>query len=275
MKKIILINPENSGRSIEMPIPPFGLMTIASIFKKRGIDVVWIDADILRNHSDQIHRLINDNKDADLIAIGGLHTAYSFIKDFFQYLSTEKIDIPTILGGRIAQTLDYLLWEKIPNLKIICKQEGEYVVESLCDHFPYFEKVLGIEYKKEGRIIKNPPAPIINSLDELPDLPWDTLNKKYFENGTGNVLTGRGCPFTCNFCRKIPEKYRISSIPRVIDEIRYLIANFNLHTIVVMDEFFLQNKNRVAEFSEGMMGLNIVWRCTSRADGIKENDLLY
>lgn len=273
IQKVMLINPENSGRGIKMLKPPFGLLSIASIFLKRGVDIVWIDADLLRHHPNRIYQLINANTDVDLIAIGGLHTAYSSVKSIFEYLQNQKIDIPVILGGRIAQTLDYLLWQKIPNLQMICKQEGEYVIDSLCNHFPNFEKVLGLELKKNAKIIKNPAASIVESLDKLPPIPWNLLDRQYFKKGTANILTGRGCPFSCNFCRIKPDRYRVGSISRVLDEIKYLADSYDLNKIVVMDEFFLQNKSRVAQLCDGMKELNLAWLCTSRGDAIKKADL--
>ena len=281
LKKVILINPENSGRgikkhkgprAIKLLKPPFGLLTVASIFLKNGVEVSWIDADLLRNDPKQVYQLIKDNADADLIALGGLHTAYASIKNIYEFLRTSRLNIPAILGGRIAQTLDYLLWEKIPNLNMICTQEGEYVVDSLCKYYPDIERIIGIEYRKDGRIVKNPSAPIIKTLDEAPPLPWHLLDKAYFRQSTGNILTGRGCPYSCNFCRIKPDKYRTGSISRAIDEIKNLVSTYHLRTIVVMDEYFLQNKKRVDKFCEGVSKLNIKWRCTSRADGIREND---
>jgi len=274
IRKVIIINPANLGR--ESLRPPFGLLMITSIFKRNGSSIVWIDADLSKSDPGRAERLIESNSDADLIAIGGLHTAYSYVKHLFKYLERKNIGIPVILGGRIAQTLDYLLWRKISNLKLLCKQDGEHVVESLCRHFPDIERVPGVHYRKNGNIIKNPVAPVINSLDELPPMPWDVLDRRYFANGKGYILTGRGCPFACNFCRdpKLnPDKYRTMSISRVIGEMEYLINKHRLHTIQIVDEFFLQDKDRVSEFCEGVKKLNIRWHCSSRADGIKSTDL--
>ena len=65
IKKVALINPENTGRGIKMLKPPFGLLAIASIFLKRGVQVVWIDADLLRNNSGRVYALIKDNNDVE------------------------------------------------------------------------------------------------------------------------------------------------------------------------------------------------------------------
>ena len=276
IKKVIIINPINYGRdSFRVPL---GLLTIATIFSENSVDVKWIDADALRNNKEKITDEILQNLDADLIATGGLHSSYKYVKELFVLLAAHKIQIPKLVGGRLAQTLDHLLWKKIPGVDIICKQEGENAVHSLCKHFPNLEKIEGIEYRKDNEIIKNKPASLINSLDELPKLRWDFLDEKcYFSQGIGYILSSRGCPYSCKFC-KYPDtnvKQRTLSNNRIIQDIRELKNNHRIHTICFLDEFFLLNKNRANAFCDAMEKENIKidWIISSRANAIKEKDL--
>ena len=108
----------------------------------------------MRDRKNKVYDIILKHKDADLIAIGGLHTSYRYIKEFFSELKKRDIKIPVIIGGRVARTLDYMIWKKIPEAKIICKQEGEFVVDSICKHFPNLSEIDGIEYKSKNKIIK-------------------------------------------------------------------------------------------------------------------------
>ena len=92
IKKVILINPINYGRdSFRIPL---GLLTIASVFSENGVEVKWIDADGLRNKKEQIERKILQNLDADLIATGGLHSSYKYVKELFVFLAKKNIQIP-------------------------------------------------------------------------------------------------------------------------------------------------------------------------------------
>lgn len=274
MKKVLFINPINYGRLGNFR-PPFGLLIIASIFYKNGIETVWLDADILRDKH-KIESKIKENLDADLILTGGLHVAYKHIKELFLYFKENNITIPTMIGGRVASTLDYLIWNKIPNAFMICKQEGEYVAESICENFPNIEKILGIEYKNSaGKIIRNKPATNIKSLDELPEIRWDFLDKDiYFNSSTFYFLSSRGCPFSCHFCRHTDsrESFRIMSPDRIISEITQIMKDYDPKEIYFTDEYFFLNKKRVNEFCDKIKNLNIKWRCTSRADNIKEKD---
>jgi len=277
MKKVIVINPVNFGRdSFRVP---FGLLTIASLFDFHGVEIKWIDADAMRNDPQRIEDEVLGNLDADLIAIGGLHSSYRFLKEFCQFLDSKNITTPLLVGGKLAQTLDHMIWEKIPRVDMLCKQEGENVVESVCKHFPEIDMIKGIVYKRDGKIISNEPASIIESLDSLPSLRWDLLERNvYFSKGTGYILSSRGCPYSCKFCRysdEISRHYRSLSAIRVAKEMEFLINNYDIKTIVFVDEFFMLNKKRVRDFCDILekRNLKINWVISSRANAVKPKDL--
>ena len=79
MKKVIIVNPINYW--FDTLRPPFGLLTIATKFVENGLEVIWIDADVTRDHN-EVNMNVKQHLDADLIVIGGMHTAYRYIKGF-------------------------------------------------------------------------------------------------------------------------------------------------------------------------------------------------
>jgi hypothetical protein len=125
MQKVLIVNPINS--LFDSIRPPFGLLTITSKFLELGVETVWLDADVMRDVK-KLHASVKKHLDADLIALGGMHTAYPFYKEFFRFLETSKINIPTIIGGRIAKDYGDTCWKKFPNLTMLCRQEGEAVI---------------------------------------------------------------------------------------------------------------------------------------------------
>lgn len=236
-----------------------------------------VDADVIRDHN-EINMSIKQHLDADLIAIGGLHTAYKNIKEVCQFLHEENINLPILIGGKVASSIGHLIWENISNVDMQCKQEGEYVVDSLCRNFDNFTEVLGIEYRKNGGIVTNQPAPVARSMDEVPRLRWQFLSHQYYRHPphTGRLLTARGCPFRCYFCRNAdhrPDKYRAMAIEQVMQDVEYIISHHDLNRIVFMDELFLQNKQRVNEFCDKIKDFNVQWQCTCRGDSVKDDDL--
>jgi anaerobic magnesium-protoporphyrin IX monomethyl ester cyclase len=270
IRKVIIINPVNFHNLR----PPLGLLTISTKFIENGVDVIWIDADVIRDNHKVIAK-VKQHLDAELIAMGGMHTVYPNIKELCQLFMNARIEIPTIIGGRVASTLDHLIWSNIPGVDILCKQEGEYVVDSICDNFPDLDKIKGIEYRSNGKKVSNETAPTLKNMDEYPSLRYDLLSNEYFFKQTGYLLTARGYPFRCHFCRTAdaePEKYRSMSVEKIVIDIEYLVSNHNVKRVVLVDEFFLQDKKRVLEFCDHIKKLNIKWQCSCRADTFKEGD---
>lgn len=275
IRKVVILNPMNYGTA--EPRPPFGLLTISACFMALGVEVAWIDAEILGEQK-AVRKALKNHLDADLIATGGLSSCYAYLKDFFTYLGKEKIGIPTIIGGRVAKDLENLIWEFIPNADMICTQEGEHVIESLVAHFPERDKVAGVSYRAGQNIVRNPPAPTPKDYSSIPPTPWELLSADYFckPAATGYLLTGRGCPYRCAFCRRHDhpaEKYRAMPLERIVHEISRLKELFGIKRIIISDELFLQNKARVKGFCLAVRPLNISWLCTSRGDTIKPDDL--
>jgi len=276
VKKVIVYNPMNEGRGKSLR-PPFGLLTIASVLIENGVEVVWIDGDVLRNEQ-AVYSELQKHLDSCMIMIGALATAYGSVKRFYSYLESENITIPTLLGGRIAWNLDEILYQNIPNLDMMCRQEGEHVIRGLIDKFPDRAAVDGIEYVQNGKVVVNTPAKAIEAYHEVPEMCWDLLDDIYFKQKkvpTAFLLTGRGCPFNCSFCRTADapvESYRAMPVERIIAECFELAAKRGVRHFYISDEFFLQNKKRVLEFCESIQETQFSWQCTARANSIKSKD---
>ena len=140
---------------------------------------------------------------------------------------------------------------------------------------------------------------VIQNLDELPIPAWDMLPlKKYWKiarpHGSGltegnvayaSAMFSRGCPFKCHFCHISKElegsitgntrKFRMKSIDRVIEEIRFM-KNLGVKYVFIEDDSMLAKKTRaktiflkIAEMGmelAGVNGINLAHLCT-RVDG--------
>ena len=283
MKKVILINPINYNRNSLRP--PYGLLVVAGKFKENNVEVVWVDADIYKREKEKVYQIISENNDADLIAMGGMHTTYTYVKELCKEIRSRNIEIPMLIGGRIAWTLKHLIESKIPEIDMICSQEGEYVIDSICKNWPEKNKILGIANRDdEGKFKDNLPAPLTKTLAEWPRLDWDMLSPRYFtENEYIFYLASVGCPFKCSFCRMVDspaEKVKYMPIETVLDDIDYISKKYNKSGVLFVDDFFLVNRKRVWEFCEKLEASSLngkmYWQGNSRVDAISErsHDLL-
>lgn len=154
------------------------------------------------------------------------------------------------------------------------------------------ESIRGVSYLgADGRIVNNPPRPLIRDLDALPFPARHLLGRQSYHNPklkTGpytTVVTSRNCPYKCIYCvpssltfareieyhnehgRKPTIGFRSpESVGREIAE----LAAEGYRAIGFMDDNFIWNEERTAAICEIMRRHNMVWGCQARADAITE-----
>lgn len=154
------------------------------------------------------------------------------------------------------------------------------------------EGIRGVSYLgADGRIVNNPPRPLIRDLDALPFPARHLLGRQTYHNPklkTGpytTVVTSRNCPYKCIYCvpssltfareieyhnehgRKPTIGFRSpESVGREIAE----LAAEGYRAIGFMDDNFIWNEERSAAICEIMRRHNMVWGCQARADAITE-----
>ncbi|MDP3728026.1 MAG: radical SAM protein, partial [bacterium] len=86
------------------------------------------------------------------------------------------------------------------------------------------------------------------------------------------MMTPRGCPYTCTFCASANGKYRQRSVENVIKEIKHLKEKYNVQEIAFWDDIFTMNKQWVLDFCNELEkeNITIAWSCESRLDLINE-----
>lgn len=74
--------------------------------------------------------------------------------------------------------------------------EAEEAVLEICSKFPDIGGISGVCRLRDGKLVENPPAPLIQDLDRypVPDLSG------YGAPDTYNILASRGCPYSCAYC---------------------------------------------------------------------------
>jgi radical SAM superfamily enzyme YgiQ (UPF0313 family) len=145
------------------------------------------------------------------------------------------------------------------------------------------KKVKGIYWKKGKKIIKNPPAnePTEKQLDSLPFVSKIYSKHLKLENyfypsvqyPQTTILTGRGCPNKCAFC-KWPQTfsgrhYRKRSIKNVADEFEWIQKNLpKIKEIMIEDDTLTQDKQRTILLCKEFVKrkISLPWSCNARAD---------
>jgi radical SAM superfamily enzyme YgiQ (UPF0313 family) len=109
--------------------------------------------------------------------------------------------------------------------------------------------------------------------------PLKTYKSRCRKRPFAAIITSRGCAYNCIFCSKdiFQRKVAFRSSASVLAEIEYLVKNFGIRGLDILDDNFAQNRIRMEEILEGLIqrnyGLSINLQSGIRSEIIDE-DLL-
>ncbi|MGE5253637.1 MAG: B12-binding domain-containing radical SAM protein, partial [Planctomycetaceae bacterium] len=129
----------------------------------------------------------------------------------------------------------------------------------------------------------NPPGDFIEDLDSLPFPSRHLLPNQAYRYALWpgkkitTLITSRGCPYHCIFCDKsvFGSRWRPRSPENVLDEMEQVVKDFKIRSMILYDDLFTLNKQRVMELCLGILerGLRIEWKCEGRVDRVDEEML--
>jgi len=307
---LLLVNPGNRTQtygelasSLAGIEPPLWCGLIAGFIRQQGFSVKIIDADA-ENWSPEYtaEKIIECNPLlVDIMVLGTNPSASSTpkmtaVRETIVALRKGVPEIRKLLGGLHPSALpERTLREE--NVDFVCQGEGFYTTLHLLQTLssskrPDDYKIDGLWYIKDGKIISNPPVPVIKNLDELPLVAWDLLpmdkyrahNWHCFEdlNNRGSyavIYTSLGCPFRCSYC-PIHTFYgkpgvQFRSPEKVVEEIGLLVKNYGIRNIKIMDELFVLKEDRVIKICDLIIqqGYELNMWCYARVDTVSERVL--
>ena len=259
-----------------------GMRALSAYLKREGHVVTYYFASRFNTKSTfsekTLEELYKKCAGVELVGISAMGYTIEFAKQIITHF--KSINVPIVLGG-IYPTLAPA--KAIEFCDIICVGEAEESFVEFIDKLKRGEdytKIHNFWYKKDGKVISNPPRGLIQNLDDLPIPDYDlhsqyiltddgivqsTGTLLYEENdGTFRTATMRGCPHHCAYCchsslRKLykdsPGAYvRRRSIPLVIEELKTLkgFSPLGRRLIITLedDDFFSRPLPEIQQFSE-------------------------
>ncbi|MFA6434767.1 MAG: radical SAM protein [Elusimicrobiales bacterium] len=195
-----------------------------------------------------------------------------------------------VIGGVHASALPgYILDNYSDVIDSVVVGEGEITLLRLVEAYQTrgdLSEVLGIAYKSGNRTVLNPVRPFIEDLDAIPFPARDLIPQSLFEPNLHNaryrdcftILTSRGCPFNCSFCASrivSGRRYRMHSAEYVLEEMRMLKKRYNARQLVITDDTFTVNHERLEKICRGMIAgrLNLKWFCFSQTSTVNREIL--
>ena len=284
MKKktdLVIVNPGNQGQmygglnsSLPGIEPPLLAGLLAAFIRKYGYSITIIDADAENWSPEHTAEKIKEHNPwlVNIIVAGANPSASSTPKmtatgEILTMLKKRAPNIKTILSGIHPSALpERTLKEK--KTDFVCQGESFYTVLQLLELLKSGkkienQKIKGLWYIKDNKVVSNGWGELVKNLDELPPIAWDLLPmEKYrahnwhcFRNINERqpyaaIYTGLGCPFKCSYCN-IHTLYngkpgiRFRSPEKVVEEMAFLIKNYKIKNLKIIDELFVLKEERV------------------------------
>jgi len=267
--KILLVAPSSSaiyGCFHAPDHPPLGLAYLAAVLEREGHRIRIVDVDADRFSEADFTKLL---KDEGYGLVGITTTTPTFNNAvYLTHLVKKHSSAKTVLGG-IHVTNMPLESISIDSVDFVIKGEGEVTIVELAralEEQQEPDKIDGLFYKKDSRVIQNKERQLIEDLNSLP-FPARYLFKHTSYNYPDAlfkpampIMTSRGCPASCSFCcsRTIfTREFRARRPENIVDEIEYLIKEFKAKEIHIWDDNFVTQKNRVFDIRDEIKRRNI------------------
>ena len=173
----------------------------------------------------------------------------------------ERVDVFSAFGGPHATFFPEMIEEE--GVDGVCRGEGEEALLDLVQALEGGKPVSGIAnwwIKAGGQIYRTLPRPLIGDLDALPLPDRRLVYEKDRFSGRSRLkhfITGRGCPYNCTYCfnQAFNELYRGKgrlvrrrSVDNVLEELRWVKADYPLEFVVFLDDTFIVPADWTEEF---------------------------
>ncbi|MBW8000485.1 MAG: B12-binding domain-containing radical SAM protein [Planctomycetes bacterium] len=283
INEVLLINPvlvEN--------LPPrnisFGIAYIAQQLMSYGYGVEILDVDTHRYDKKEVLERI-EKSSCDIIGIGSLVTAYSYLSWLIPAIKDLKPDIKIVLGGGIATAIPERCLVRF-DIDYAVIGEGEVTIIELLktlNENRSVKDVAGIAFRDNDEVIFTVPRPHMPSLDDVPALNTALFPVEKILNNSKGVFAihaQRGCPWRCTFCFNCfrtseTSRVRYRPVKNVVDEIESLHKRLPIKYFYLSGECVVVNKRWILAFCKELIErkLKIKYRVTSRLDTLDEERL--
>lgn len=195
-------------------------------------------------------------------------------------IAKKLVNCITIAVGPHVTELAKEVLTKYISLDIIICRETEITFKELINTLENggdLSKVKGIAYRDDGTIKINESREFIQDLDKLPLprydlLPLDKYMFPFIASKFVFVVSSRGCPYPCTFCRQPimwDYKVRTRSADSIIEELK-LLKKLGINNFLFHSDTFTIKKDIVIELCKKIIDekLEMKWGCNSRVDTV-------
>lgn len=275
----------------QKPYPPLGSLYAASYIRSLGYDVALFDA------------MLADSEDEWARALETHRPRYAVLfEDNFNYLSKmcllnmrqaafRMIELAHARGCTVivngSDATDHLDLYFERGADYVLLGEGELTLGELLDALEGRAPrepgaIRGLAWRDAaGTIQRAPRREFLRELDRLPFPAWDLVDIPRYQSiwhahhgyYSMNMVTTRGCPYSCNWCAKpiYGQRYNVRSPENVAQELAWLKEHFHPDHIWFADDILGLKPGWLERFADLVAELDCAtpFKCLLRADLVK------
>lgn len=262
-----------------------GLGYIAANAEKHGHKVEVINAQFENIETDKVIKRIQNMELPKVLGVSLYEMQLQETIDFINKIKEIYPSIITVVGGHFATFNASEILEKVPTIDIVICGEGEISFANFLDEV-YQGKTefvtKGVCYRKNGKNICNGISEYVKDLDSL---PYPKRSKIDRGDLITNISAGRGCHGDCSFCstNAFDKKQKVHGIRirnpiKVVDEVEFLIKNYNAYHLFFTDDNFLVTERIVPGWIDKFTteikkrNLKMIFNFDCRVDDIRVED---
>ncbi|MDG6349395.1 radical SAM protein [Luteimonas sp. 8-5] len=277
--RILLVNPTiTSRRSARFPL---ALLHLAAAIERSGAgDCSIVDGNVDRDFVDRTLRMLDRGR-YDMVGVtvmGGPQLAPAMAVS--RAVRERHPDLPVAWGGYFP-TLNTAAAIASPDVDYAIRGPGDESLPALLAALhggaPALERIAGLSWKRDGRIVHNPsrgsPVP-----DDGQRLPYEKLGdprrylaRTYLGRRTVAHQAATGCRFRCTFCG-VAAMYggatHLSSAERLDRDLAYFRHELGADSVQYFDNNFFDRERDMVPLLEVMAEHAMPWWCFARADAL-------
>ena len=229
--------------------PPVGIGCLISYARTKSVHVNYIDQQLETKVFERVAEYIRDMEKPYIfgfsVLTAGLKTAVETAKVFKETYPDSFIVFGGVHPSMVPEEI-----MKISFIDGVIRGEGENPLVELYKALKSgndYSFIDNLSYRRGGKIIHNPINFIIQDLNLYPPFPYHIFTHESYDMGF--VISSRGCPFRCIFCSISSSpggrRYRYRHEKFIVDDIELLYHQYNLTSIIFLDDNFLVDKKRI------------------------------
>lgn len=278
--KVMLIVPDDHYRKKLMPLGPG---YIATAMQRCGIDVVLKDFAVYMHDDIEIAKVLVQSG-IKIFAMGALYPMVREVERICSIIRAVVPDATIILGGSLPSPIPEFVLRRT-DADVATIGEAEITIVNLMDALAgnrSLEDVQGIAYIADGEFF-NTGNPMLPRRVTKEEVGWPALDlypiEAYLHTGKFHpfrqtdrimpIVTGRGCPYACNFCYRA-SAYRIRPYDDIVDEMEYLLERYQLDGFYLVDDLLMLSQEKITKFCEAVLarGLKMRYNCNGRVNTV-------